>query len=140
MTNNKFLSKSSIHNEPIFDDIKKSIGSKLKMLRTEKNITQQELAEVFDLSRNHLAQVETGRAAPSLKMLHDIAIYFDCSIDYLVGISPIRYKEELASTNVYEIMDEYDVSFGDRHVAEEEKERLKEFLKDSLNIIDKYNK
>lgn len=138
MNNYDFTDISSIHNESIFEDIKKSIGDKLKMLRAEKDITQQELADIFNLSRNHLAQVETGRAAPSLKMLYDISIFFDCSIDYLIGLSPIKSIDELSSTNVYEIMDEYDVSFGERHVSPEEKDKIKEYIKDSLDIMDKY--
>lgn len=138
MNDYNFHDRSSIHNEYIFEDIKKSIGNKLKILRSEKNITQQELADIFNLSRNHLAQVETGRTAPSLKMLYDLAIFFDCSIDYLIGLSPIRSVDELSTTNVYEIMDEYDVSFGERHVSREEKDRIKEYIKDSLDIMDKY--
>lgn len=138
MNNYDFTDKSSIHNETIFEDIKKSIGNNLKMIRAEKNITQQELADIFNLSRNHLTQVETGRAAPSLKMLYDIAIFFDCSVDFLIGLSPIRSVDELSSTNVYDIMDEYDVSFGKRHVSREEKDKIKEYIKDSLDIMDKY--
>lgn len=138
MENYDFTDKSSIHNEEIFEDIKKSIGDKLKSLRAEKDVTQQELADIFNLSRNHLTQVETGRAAPSLKMLYDISIFFDCSIDYLVGLSPIKSTNELSSTNVYEIMDEYDVSFGKRHISREEKDKIKEYIKDSLDIMDKY--
>lgn len=135
MANYDYENKSAIYNEEVFDKIKESIAVKVKELRTEKNITQQELADVFGLSRNHLAQVETGRAAPSLKMLYDIAIYFDCSLDYLIGLSPIRNSKGLSSTNVYEIIDDYDVSFGERYVAEEEKDRIKEFIKDPLNIM-----
>lgn len=133
-----YESKSAIHNDEVFDDIKESIGLKVKELRSEKQITQQELADIFGLSRNHLAQVETGRTAPSLKMLYDLAIYFDCSMDYLVGLSPVRQSKGLPSANVYEIIDEYDVSFGERHIAEDEKDKIKEFIKDSLNIMDKY--
>ena len=59
-------------------------------------------------------------------------------MDYLVGLSPIRQSKGLPSANVYEIIDEYDVSFGERHIAEDEKDKIKEFIKDSLNIMDKY--
>lgn len=68
MTDYNYECKSAIHNEEVFDKIKESIGAKVKDLRMEQNITQQELSDIFGLSRDHLAQVETGRTAPSLNI------------------------------------------------------------------------
>ncbi len=133
-----YESESAIHNNKVFNDIKESIGLKVKSLRSEKQITQQELADVFGLSRNHLAQVETGRTAPSLKMLYDLSIYFNCSMDYLIGLSLVRQSKGLPSSNIYEIIDKCDVSFGQRHIVDDEKHKVIEFIKDCLYLMDKY--
>ena len=49
------------------------IGLNILYYRKEQGITQQELAEMTSFSRNHIQQVETANATPSVAALLDIA-------------------------------------------------------------------
>jgi len=60
-------------------------AEKLKILRTENNISQVELAKKLSLSKNSINAYEKGRAEASIDTLIKIADIFNVSIDYLVG-------------------------------------------------------
>lgn len=62
-------------------------GQRLKELRKEKGFTQVELAEKLNVDKSTVAKYETDKIEPSLTMLKSIAIFFDVSADYLLGIS-----------------------------------------------------
>ncbi len=49
------------------------IGLNILYYRKEQGITQLQLAELTSYSRNHLQQIETARAVPSVAALLDIA-------------------------------------------------------------------
>jgi len=57
----------------------------LKKLRTEMGISQQALADKFNLSQQSIHKYECGLAEPDIRMLKDFAKYFNVSIDYLVN-------------------------------------------------------
>ena len=49
------------------------LGSKIFMFRKEKGYSQNKLAEMLDISREHLAKIETAKRCISLGLLIDIA-------------------------------------------------------------------
>lgn len=57
---------------------------KLKNLRKEKDITQNELAKEIFVSRSLIAKFETGTVFPSREILEKIALYFDVPISELI--------------------------------------------------------
>ena len=63
-------------------------------LRKEKKISQEQLAEVLNTSRQAVSKWERGESYPDLDRLKDLAIYFGVSIDYLLG-----YDVESTSIN-----------------------------------------
>ena len=64
---------------------------RFKELRKEKNLTQGEIAEELGVSKASVAMWETGKRTPPLRTLHQIAEYFDCRLDYLLGTSDDRW-------------------------------------------------
>ncbi len=62
-------------------------GKNLKMLRRQKNLTQDELAGKLDLSVQAISRYETGAAYPDIEMLPVIAGFFGVTIDKLLGTS-----------------------------------------------------
>lgn len=54
-----------------FDD-KKFIGNKIKSYRKKLGITQSELAEMVDLSDQHISRIESGCYVPSLTTFFDL--------------------------------------------------------------------
>ena len=62
----------------------------LKKLRTEKGVSQQQLASVIGISQQSVNKYENHNIEPDIFTLCALADYFDTSIDYLVG----RVEEE----------------------------------------------
>ena len=60
-------------------------SQRLIELRTEKNLSQRELADAAGLSRGAVSHYETGERTPALHCLIALSRYFGCSIDFLVG-------------------------------------------------------
>ncbi len=49
------------------------LGKEISRTRKEKNISQDDLAVVCNMDRSYLAEIEEGKANPSLKVLCKIA-------------------------------------------------------------------
>lgn len=58
---------------------------RLKELRHEKQLTQDELAVVLNFTRAAISGYEVGRNEPSFSDLNKLADYFDVTVDYLTG-------------------------------------------------------
>lgn len=57
----------------------------LKVLRKEKGIGQDQLAQVLKISAKTVSHWETGYTEPSISQLSQLADFFDTTIDELVG-------------------------------------------------------
>lgn len=60
-------------------------GDRLKLLRKERGITQQELADAIGISKGGLCYYENTNRAPDITVLERFADYFKVSADYLLG-------------------------------------------------------
>lgn len=67
-----------------------SFGSRLKLLREERGLTQQMVADILKVERPTIAGYETKRKQPDYEKIIILADYFNVSIDYLLGRSDIR--------------------------------------------------
>nr|DAU31398.1 MAG TPA: repressor protein [Caudoviricetes sp.] len=57
----------------------------LKLLRNEKNMSQQELADALGISKSSINMYERGERQPNFEVLEAIADFFNVDIDYLLG-------------------------------------------------------
>lgn len=64
-------------------------SEKLLTLRKAKNLTQEELAEKLNVSRQSVSKWESGQAAPELDKIVAISTVFDVTTDYLLKSSEI---------------------------------------------------
>lgn len=69
--------------------VKMELNEKLKLLREEKGLTQEELAEALFVSRTAISKWESGRGCPSIDSLKAIAKYFGVTIDELISSDAI---------------------------------------------------
>lgn len=58
----------------------------LRTLRTERNISQKQLASMLNYSRETVVAWERGRKLPSYDAIIGICQYFDISSDWLLGL------------------------------------------------------
>jgi len=60
---------------------KKLFNTKIKVLRAERDLTQEDLAIDLGISRSTILEIERGTFNPSLKLAFTIANYFDKDIN-----------------------------------------------------------
>ena len=65
---------------------------RLKYLRKQRNLTQEQMAENIKISLRGYRNYETGEKKPIVENLIAIADFFDVSLDYLVGRSDIQER------------------------------------------------
>ena len=63
---------------------KKACGCRLKQLRIEKNMHQDEVATEMGISADSISKLEQGRRAPSAMMVCILANYYKTSTDYIL--------------------------------------------------------
>lgn len=61
-----------------------NLSGKIKKLRAENNLTQEQLAEKLKVSRSTISSWETGRSYPDLEMVIAICDCFNVSLDFLL--------------------------------------------------------
>lgn len=64
--------------------------NRIKFLREELNMTQQELANKLDGAKSTVAMYENETRKPSMEVLLRLSEIFNCSIDYLLGKTDVR--------------------------------------------------
>ncbi len=62
-------------------------AKRLKNLRLNKHLTQDELAPELGISRSTLGMYETGKREPDFETLETIADFFNVDMNYLIGYS-----------------------------------------------------
>lgn len=72
-----------------------SIGENLKQLRLQKGLTQEQLAEVFGVSAQAVSRWENNTSYPDITLLPGLAIFYNTSVDAIVGMDEIRKEETL---------------------------------------------
>ncbi len=60
------------------------LGDKVKLLRNRRGLKQDDLAEVLELSRSQISNLESGRRNLSLKQLEKLCEYFQVDMSYFV--------------------------------------------------------
>ena len=74
-------------------------SEKLKKLRQEKNLTQDDLAEKIFVTRTAVSKWETDNGYPSIESLKLLAKLFSTTIDDLISEEDIKIKEDLELKN-----------------------------------------
>ena len=60
-------------------------SARLKKLRTEKGLSQEDLAKIIGVKQQTVGGWETGRTEPDHQLTLKIADFFDVTTDYLLG-------------------------------------------------------
>lgn len=73
------------------------IGENIKRLRTESNLTQEQLAEALNVSSVAVSKWERGDTMPDISMLPRLAYYFRVSIDELMSYDACAVDLEISA-------------------------------------------
>ena len=83
--------------------MKINLSKNIKEMRSNRGITQSELAEILSVTPQTVSRWETGLSYPDIELLPVIAAFFDITVDDLMGTSDLVYQkllEELHETRV----------------------------------------
>ena len=69
------------------EQITEQIGLKIKFERQKRKISQEKLAEMSNLNKNSLGNIERGNSSPTIETLNRIAFALDISLPELVDIN-----------------------------------------------------
>ena len=112
--------------------------NRLRELRIEKDLLQSDIAKIIDKSERTVGFYETGERDMNTETLAILANFFDCSVDYLLGISNIRKPEALDSEKINIGLSKKDYN----PPTDEQQKRIEEYAKFVLkdNLIKKEEK
>lgn len=117
----------------LIDKTNQTFAKRFKELRLQRGYTQQELANLFNVTRPCICYWETGKRLPEYKMLIDLCIFFDVETDYLLGVLDSKKSTFNEGKIVYNFEDYLDMS----PLSEEFRRQLKEYY---AYLLDKQEK
>ncbi len=91
------------------------LSENLKMYRLLKNLTQEDIAEMLNITPQSVSKWERGESYPDITFLPALANIFETSIDLLIGMDTIRAEQTLY--NIHKTATEFQRS-GDYASAE----------------------
>lgn len=79
-----------------------TLGQKLKKLRTEKGLTQKDLADQLHVTFQTVSKWENDENEPDISTLKELAKLYGCSVDYLISEDDEAVEEETENEVVEE--------------------------------------
>jgi len=62
-----------------------NLGHKLKILRTQANFTQKQIADYLSIDQSHISKIENGERVISSDMLHQLSKLYCCPLSSLLS-------------------------------------------------------
>lgn len=121
------------------------LPQRLRELRTEKKLTQDQMAEKLGITRPAYTAYELGKRQPDYEGLTKIARIFDVSTDYLLGNSDKRHYYDLtekdekdiakqAQNIIHGIDTKAGLSFYGEPATEEQLQSMRDIIETGLRI------
>jgi len=76
-------------NTEIFNNLSAKIGTRVRILRESKDMTQQDLADLCNFDKADMSKIESGKANPTIKTLLKISQALDVKFSDLFQIEDI---------------------------------------------------
>lgn len=102
------------------DDFYANLGKKVKELRIQNGLTQNEVAKALNVTPGYISNVENNRSAMTLRLLMYYAELTHVSLDALIGSIDSEYETTAL---------DYELSDLTRRMTDEDKKKLVSTLK-----------
>lgn len=107
------------------------LPERLKNLRKEASLTQQQLANIVGTTQQNIGFWETGRQHPKNPSLVKLANYFNVTTDYLLGKTDIKNSSDIDEDALEQSLRK-SIGFNGKPATDEEIENMKNALIDYL--------
>lgn len=119
-----------------------TLGDRMKLIRKENNLTQEEFGKIFGLTKYSISLYESNKTSPNDNFKTKMASYFNVSVDWLLGLT----DEKLPADKIKEasviyrktrehFLDDFLKKVPD--LTEKEKSSLEDHLDFALKLIEK---
>ena len=78
------------------------LGDRIKLYRENKNMTQNDLADILEVSAGTVSKYESGNLEPSIESIKRLAEVFEISIDELLNDKEDKF--DISKINVLDIL------------------------------------
>lgn len=112
---------------------------RLVELRTDKGLSQYDLAEVLGLSRGQISNYELGTRHPDYETLAKIAAYFEVSTDYLL-IGHDTARQHINDDEALEYLDELHKRPEMKTLFQVGRKATKEDIETAITVIEALRK
>ncbi|KIP21093.1 HTH-type transcriptional regulator immR [Anoxybacillus ayderensis] len=103
------------------------LGDRLKRLRLEKKLTQEELGKKINVTKVSISGYENGNRTPDTETLQKLADFFNVTTDYLLGRTDDPNPSE--SDGIPEELKDPSLGLFFKELAEAPEERREQLLK-----------
>lgn len=122
------------------------LKKRLRMLRTEYEKTQSDVAKILKVNRSTYGAYESGKIMPPAEKCKILADYFHVSLDYLLGYTDVRGipAKKTDHADISDIItsvlhqlenDKESVSFEGDEIGDDVKEVLADSLSNTLRLV-----
>lgn len=121
--------------------------NRIRELRKERGLTQEELGNLMGLERSTISSYERGRLEPTFQNIIKLADIFSVSAKYLMGMSDNRMEEGRQDIRaevenlMKDISDDDDgLTYGNKKITHPTREMIVKSLESTLNLVDSVSK
>ena len=82
------------------------LSEKFKQFRKARDLTQEQIADIFNVSPQTVSRWETGTNYPDIEMLPALADFFEVSVDDLLGVN-VAKNQKRASQFAHEVHEKF---------------------------------
>lgn len=106
-------------------------GSRLRDLRNEKKLTQDDLGKMLNVSGKTIGAWERDSRQPNIEAINKIASIFNVSTDYLLG-----NPEKISNTKIADIEDDSIIfTYEGRQIPKEDLEFMRRLMRGTRNDL-----
>lgn len=69
-----------------------ALYTRLKDLREDKELKQNEIAKILNISQQHYSLIETGKIETTFDKIIKLARFYDVSLDYIAGLTNVKHS------------------------------------------------
>lgn len=117
--------------------------NRLRDLRTERGWTQEQLGAMLKVQKSAISKYEIGRSSLSDELIEQLCSIFDCSADYLLGLSNVRSCKKCPLTSgqgdriIQSALKDTDLLSEDGSLAPGSEKIISDFLSRNAEILKK---
>ena len=117
-------------------------GEKVRQLRTEKKLSQTELAKLCGLSLRTIRNYEVAGRYPKKRDVYSkLAFVLGCSTNYLLAENEDSGKVDLSAANRTEsLINEISSFFSDSEIGDDEKDYVMRAVRASYSVVKKHRR